>query len=193
MQNQRDTIIWTNRIGFMDKIAIKGSIIIIPIALFIMIFFVSILFILAGGTIGEIIGGLAIIILLPLLIIGVLVFLGMAVLHAGTGGGYDATFAVSEKGVGFAGGETMKKVNDTLAIASILTGNPGVAGAGLANYGTEQNFIRWQEIRSITVSKSDNYILIRPQSLVHPIPLYCTKDNFFQVLGILKKYRPDLV
>lgn len=38
-----------------------------------MIFFVSILFILAGGTIGEIIGGLAILMPVPLFIIGILV------------------------------------------------------------------------------------------------------------------------
>ncbi len=193
MQYQQDAILWTNRIGLMDKIAMKGSLVIIPIAVFMMFFLVSTLFFLTGGTIGELIGGLFFLLLIPLFIIGALVFLSMLILHVATGGGYDATFAVSENGIGFAGGKTMKKVNDTLAIASILTGEPGVAGAGLINYGTDQNFIRWKEIRSISIHSSDKYILVRPEWLTGPIPLYCTSDNFEQVIIVLKKYRPDLV
>jgi len=147
---------------------------------------------LAGGDLQEMVGGLGFLLLLTLGILTLLVLVSAVLLHLMTGGGYDATFAVTGEGVGFFGGEKMKKVNEALVIGSLLTASPGPAGAALVNYGSDQNFIAWKDIRSMKVLEKDRYILIRPRWLVNPIPLYCTEQNYPQVLSLIRHYRPDL-
>lgn len=185
-------VIWTNRIRFIDRIVMKGILVIIPLAVFAFMLLVIAGFIFSGGTFGELWGGIGPLLLITFGILCFIVLAAMLTLHVITGGGYDATFAVSSRGVGFAGGKTMKNVNNALVLASLLTGSPGVAGASLVNYGTDQNFIAWKDIRSVKLQEKERYILIRPRWLAYPIPLYCTKENFGQVRAMIGHYRPDL-
>jgi hypothetical protein len=185
-------LVWTNRIRFLDRIILRGMIWILPLSVGIFALLLVVMIPLTGGNLQEMVGGLGFLLLLTLGILTLLVLVSAVLLHLMTGGGYDATFAVTGEGVGFFGGEKMKKVNEALVIGSLLTASPGPAGAALVNYGSDRNFIAWKDIRSMKVLEKDRYILIRPRWLVNPIPLYCTEQNYPQVLSLIRHHRPDL-
>jgi hypothetical protein len=185
-------LVWTNQIRFLDRIILRGMVWILPLSVGIFALLLIILIPLTGGDLQEMVGGLGFLLLLTLGILTLLVLVSAVFLHLMTGGGYEATFAVTDEGVGFFGGEKMKKVNEALVIGSLLTASPGPAGAALVNYGSDRNFIAWKDIRSVKLLEKDRYILIRPRWLVNPIPLYCTEQNYPQVLALIRLYRPDL-
>ena len=187
-----NALVWTNRIRFLDRIILRGMVWILPLSVGIFALLLIVLIPLTGGDLQEMVGGLGFLLLLTLGILILLVLVSAVLLHLMTGGGYDATFAVTGEGVGFFGGEKMKKVNEALVIGSLLTASPGPAGAALVNYGTDRNFIAWKDIRSMKVLEKDRYILIRPRWLINPIPLYCTDQNYPQVLSLIRHHRPDL-
>ena len=190
--DKQNALVWTNRIRFLDRIILRGMIWILPLSVGIFALLLIVLIPLTGGDLQEMVGGLGFLLLLTLGILTLLILVSAVLLHLMTGGGYEATFAVTGEGIGFFGGEKMKKVNEALVIGSLLTASPGPAGAALVNYGSDRNFIAWKDIRSMKVLEKDRYILIRPRWLVNPIPLYCTAENFPQVLALIRHYRPDL-
>ncbi|MDH7511260.1 MAG: hypothetical protein QHH04_09510 [Methanolinea sp.] len=103
---------------------------------------------------------------------------------------YAADFVVSSRGVGQSASKSTKKLNTGLAIGGILTGSPTAVGAGMIVKGREDQSIEWNEVRSITVDHRKRTITVRRKSLVFPIRLYCTEENFGEVLSMVRRFAP---
>lgn len=92
-----------------------------------------------------------------------------------------AKFELSEKGVSYT---SLDKTAGTLSriaiLAGGLTGNPGVAGAGLLSVSREKISLSWKAISEARYDEKHSTIRLRNQyrDLLH---LYCTPENFSEV------------
>lgn len=120
----------------------------------------------------------------------VLGFIVAFVLHAGTGGGPMATFAVIREGVGYKAGSVSEKINLATLGGSVITGSLAGAGGSLINISREMDFIPWKEVRSVTARTSDRSIVVYRQELVNPVAVYCTQENFELVTSMVSEYAP---
>lgn len=117
--------------------------------------------------------------------------LGIAALYQkATKGGPDAVFAVTPEGIGYAAGDTIKKINRLTAIGSLAGGSITGAGGSLINISREMDSITWDDIRSISFQNRERTIVVYRRILVSPIMLACTKENFSQVKELIARYAP---
>ena len=186
-------LVWENKVRFIDMVILRGMVLLITVSLGVLFLILLITFLLTGNDLMDVLSGLGLLLLIAGGIMAILMVVSVVILHMATGGGYDATFVVSPDGVGFFGGTAMKKVNTGLLVLGALSRSPQALGASLINYGSEENRIRWEDVRSVKVHPDERYILVRPRWLVYPLPLYCTDGNFGVVLDLIRKYRPDLM
>ncbi len=107
-----------------------------------------------------------------------------------TKGGPDAVFAVTPEGIGYAAGETIKKINRLTAIGSVAGGSLTGLGGSMINISREMDSIPWDEIRSISYQNQERTIVVYRKVLISPIMLACTKENFSQVKELISRYAP---
>jgi hypothetical protein len=117
--------------------------------------------------------------------------LGIAALYQkATKGGPDAVFAVTPEGIGYAAGDTIKKINRLTAIGSLAGGSLTGAGGSLINISREMDSIAWDDIRSISYQNRERTIVVYRKILISPVMLACTKENFSQVKELIARYAP---
>jgi hypothetical protein len=129
-----------------------------------------------------------------LMLFGVLflIFLFIAFLIMGAvsrclGGGLAATFSVNNAGVGYEAGGPAKKISRGTLALSLMSGSINAAGTSLIAISQEENFISWQDVRSVKIYARQRVIYIRSKELISPIALYCTPENFGRVTDIIAK------
>jgi hypothetical protein len=114
----------------------------------------------------------------------------MLVLQIVTGGGLLTTFFISSEGVAHKAGSTTRNLDTAATAGSVLLGSVGGTGTGLLAMSQEYNTLEWNKIRYITVYPAVRSIVFRSPLLISPVALYCTQENFFPVLAMVRKYAP---
>lgn len=106
-------------------------------------------------------------------------------------GGMQATFFLTTNGVRFVSGTGAKAASRVALLAGLLSGRPGLAGAGLLAESEQGAFMPWSEIATIRVKASRHYVLLRGSWGDKPVGLYCTPENFREVLDLLRANAGD--
>lgn len=101
-------------------------------------------------------------------------------------GGMRATYFVTTHGVRFVSGKGAKAASRAAFLAGLFSGKPGLAGAGLLAESEQSVFMPWNEVTSIRVKAPRHYVLLRGGWGDKPIGLYCTPENFREVLELLR-------
>ncbi|OPY43828.1 MAG: hypothetical protein A4E40_00010 [Methanoregulaceae archaeon PtaU1.Bin059] len=112
-------------------------------------------------------------------------------------GGLEIDGIINSRGVAHRVGKTSRKISrGGLIIGSIaaLGGSRSgtvVMGGSLISLSQENTSIRWNDIRSVRTYPGERLIVVRDASLINPVALYCTEENFAQVLDIIRKHAPQ--
>ncbi len=124
--------------------------------------------------------------------LGVLMLLIMLVLQVITGGGLETEFFISDEGVAHKAGGTTRTLDRVSAGGSAVLGSLSGTGAGLLAMSQENNVLVWDEVRYVSVYRSVRSVVFRSKYLISPVVLYCTDENFPQILAMVKKYAPAI-
>jgi hypothetical protein len=124
-----------------------------------------------------------------LALVFLLVMLGLQIV---TGGGLLTTFFISSEGVAYKAGSTTSSLNRASTAGSVLLGSMGGSGAGLLAMSQECNVLEWKDIRYISVYPPVRSLVFRSPLLISPVVLYCTEENFSQVLAMARKHAPAI-
>jgi hypothetical protein len=124
--------------------------------------------------------------------LGVLMLIIMLVLQVVTGGGLETEFFISDEGVAHKAGRTTRTLDRVSAGGSAVLGSVSGTGAGLLAMSQENNVLAWEEVRYVSVYRSVRSIVFRSKYLISPVVLYCTEENFPQILAMVKKYAPAI-
>jgi hypothetical protein len=131
--------------------------------------------------------------LLMFLIVGgflaIVFLLVMLVLQLVTGG-LLTTFFISSEGVAHKAGSATKGLDAAATAGSVLLGSVSGTGAGLLAMSQEFNTLEWSLVRYISVYPRVRSVVFRQPYLISPVVLYCTEENFSQVLAMIRKYAP---
>ena len=104
------------------------------------------------------------------------------------GNRYAARFAISEKGVSWETRSKRAKIaNRAAVLIGVLSKKPGVAGAGLLGMSGEAGFMKWKDIKKIK-GYSGPRVMTLMNSWRVVTRLYCTPENFLQVLEMSKRH-----
>ena len=101
--------------------------------------------------------------------------------------GMTSDYFVNREGAGQEASKTTSKVNTGIAVAGTLLGSLSSAGAGMLAKSRENDFIRWDESRSVALNRKKKTVTVTRKSLVFPIRLYCTDENYDQVAAYIRK------
>jgi len=108
--------------------------------------------------------------------------------------GMASDFFVNLEGAGQEASKTTSNVNTGLAVAGSLLGSLSAAGGGILAKSRENDFIRWDESRSVALNRKKKTVTVTRKSLIFPIRLYCTDDNYEQVAAFIREHvNPALV
>ena len=137
-------------------------------------------------------------ILLVLVAVGLifLFIIGSLIWESATGGGDEIRGIVSPEGVAHQMGDTIRTVNRGYLLGGILAllGGSGsgatILGGGLIAASQENNAIPWSGIRSVKVYPSNRLIVVKDVTMISPVVLYCTEENFELVRDIVQKHIP---
>lgn len=114
----------------------------------------------------------------------------MVVVSHSLGGGLAARFYVNNAGVGYEAGGPAKKISRRTLVLSLMSGSIKAAGKSLIAISQEENFISWQDVRSVKIYSRQRVIHISSKELIYPIALYCTAEILARSLtSSLKKCR----
>jgi len=183
-QSSSDSMVWTAQIP-----VITSSVVVRQLGMALgggfLVVFVIILFAHPGAALSV----------APILFVIWVFLFGLSLFIAGiyqkaTKGGPDAVFAVTPEGIGYAAGETIKKINRLTAIGSVAGGSLSGLGGSMINISREMDTIPWDEIRSITYQNRERTIVVYRKILISPIMLACTRENFNQVKELISRYAP---
>jgi hypothetical protein len=122
--------------------------------------------------------------------LSVLMLVILAVLQVVTGGGLLTEFFISPEGVAYKAGSTTRALDRVSAGGSAMLGSMSGTGAGLIAISQENNLLRWEEVRYVSVYPRVQSLVFRSRYLIGPVVLYCTKENFPHVLTLVKEYAP---
>lgn len=122
----------------------------------------------------------------------VLVLVIAAALQFFTKGGPMGGFAVGSNGIAYRAGEELEAVNRGTLLGSVVTGSLAGAGGSLINISREGEFMNWEEMQSVTADRRDRSLVVTRKSLLFPIALYCTEENFDAAIAMVRKYAPGL-
>ena len=101
-------------------------------------------------------------------------------------------FISSHEGVAHKSGSTIKTLNRVSTGGSEVLGSMSGIGTGLLAMWQENNILAWEEMRYISVNRSLRSIVFRSKYLISPVVLYCTDQNFSEILAMVKKYIPAI-
>jgi hypothetical protein len=122
--------------------------------------------------------------------LAIVFLLVMLVLQLVTGGGLTTEFFISSEGVAHKAGSTTRNLDTAATVGSVLMGSMGGTGAGMLAKSQEFNILDWDSVRYISVYPRVRSVVFRPSCLIGPVVLYCTEENFPQVLDLVRKYAP---
>jgi hypothetical protein len=147
---------------------------------------------LAGSLFTVIVGDVAMLILFLVLAVGLFVlgFVIMTILQLGANGGLNTFFYISSEGVAYKAGKGTEILNRVATVGSFAMGSAVGTGSGLLAISEEANALFWENVRYVTINTGMKMILFRSPSLISPIPLYCTEENFPVIVGMVRKYVP---
>lgn len=101
--------------------------------------------------------------------------------------GFTSDYYVTPEGAGQAASKKTSSVNTGIAVAGGLLGSLSAAGGGILAKSREDDFIRWDESRSVALNRKKKTVTVTRKSLIFPIRLYCTDENYEQVAAFIKK------
>ena len=102
------------------------------------------------------------------------------------GGGFAASFVITSRGIYFTSGPGAKKAADMATLIGALAGSASTAGAGFLARAEQDASVEWGKIKKVKVRKGLRYIFVRGGFGNKPIGLYCNKENFEPVLGLVR-------
>ena len=123
-----------------------------------------------------------------------LLLISLLILNLVCWGGLDTGFHVGKDGVAYKIQDTRyKRMNRFILLISLLSiGNSNAAltttGAALIAISKESGFIKWSEVRGITVHGKEKVIYFRRKRLINPIPVFCLPENFDTAVALVRKY-----
>lgn len=126
----------------------------------------------------------------------ILFFIISLILEWTTRGGLEIGGIIDSRGVAHSVGKTSRNITRGGLILGSLASLAGsrtgtvVMGGSLISLSQERSSIRWQDIRSVKIYPNEKLIVVRDASAINPVALYCTQDNFHQVLDIIRKQAP---
>ncbi len=103
-------------------------------------------------------------------------------------GGFKVVFFLTSHGVRSVAGKGAKAASTAAVLAGLFSGNHGAVGAGLLAESEQNVFISWQDIAKLKVKTWRRFIMVKRQWGYKPIGLYCTPENFSQVMEIFRYY-----
>jgi hypothetical protein len=121
-----------------------------------------------------------------------LMLIVMLVLQIVTGGGLETEFFISNKGVAHKAGSSTRTLDRVSAGGSAVLGSMSGTGAGLLAISQENIMLAWDEVRYVSVYRSVRSIVFRSKYLISPVVLYCTDENFPEILALVKQYAPAI-
>ena len=108
-------------------------------------------------------------------------------------GGFKVIFILSQSGVRSLSGKVAKAATTATMITGLLAGNITTFASG-ALAASEQNvFIPWDAITSVKLKASRRFMLIKREWGYKPIGLYCTPENYQQVLELIRRFAADKI
>jgi hypothetical protein len=103
-------------------------------------------------------------------------------------------YYVNREGGGLAASSGSSNLTTGITVAGALLGSMTAAGAGMIAKSRENDFIAWNDARSVALNSKKKTVTITRKSLVFPIRLYCTDANYQQVEAYIRKYvNPSLI
>ncbi len=102
--------------------------------------------------------------------------------------GMASDFYVNTEGAGQEASKTTSTVNTGLAVGGSLLGSFTAAGAGILAKSRENDFISWDETRTVALNKKKKTVTVTRTSLVFPIRLYCTDEKYEQVAKFIRQH-----
>ncbi|KAF5060830.1 hypothetical protein DSECCO2_321430 [anaerobic digester metagenome] len=132
-------------------------------------------------------------------IAGIFLFLVVLALVIGwaiqffTKGGPMGEFAITSEGVGYRAGKESKALNRATLVGSAIGGSLAGTGGSLINISREMESMHWDEVRSVTVDRRDRSLLFYRRTLVFPIVLYATDENFDEAVALVERYASHAV
>ena len=177
-------IVWEKQIPlFSNTVVVKqlAMVIIIP-AFFIMIFLVF----LDPDMIVE----AFMVFVLLLAIFTVLSVIAMGMIHAATRGGLSATFSLDDKGMYYDAGKNSRALNRLTLLGGLVAGYPALLGGSMINISRESESMAWSDVGKITAYDSQKTIVAYRKSLISPIGLFCTGENYEEVLDFIIRHLP---
>jgi hypothetical protein len=156
--------------------------------------------VLVFGVAVLVVGGLAALISQQIVVLYIFVAIGaglvilglviMLVLQVVLRGGFDTNFRINNKGVEYEAGKTAKKLDRASTVGSAILGSLTGTGAGLIAVSRESGNLHWKDVRYIKVHQRQRAIVFRSKYLIMPLALFCTPENFGEVVELVKKYAP---
>ena len=181
---QKEKIVWEKQIPlFSNTVVIKqlAMVIIIP-AFLIMVLLV----VLDPDMIME----AFMVFVLLLAIFAVLSVIAMGMIQAVTRGGLSATFSLDDKGMYYDAGRSSKALNKITMTGGIMAGSPALLGGSMINISRESESMAWSDVKKITAYDSQKTIVAYRKSLISPIGLFCTGENYEGVLDFIIRHLP---
>lgn len=108
-------------------------------------------------------------------------------------GGPMGEFAITGEGIGYRAGKESKALNRATLVGSAVGGSLAGTGGSLINISREMESMRWEEVRSVTVDPRDRSLLFYRRTLVFPIVLYATEENFDRAVALVERYATHAV
>lgn len=106
-------------------------------------------------------------------------------------GGFKVIFALTTHGVRSMSGKVAKATSAAAVLTGIMTGNLGAMGAGLLAESEQNVFIPWGAVTKVKVAAGRRVLTVKREWGFKPIALYCTRENYAQVLEIFRYFAGD--
>lgn len=105
-----------------------------------------------------------------------------------TKGGPMGEFAITSEGIGYRAGKESRTLNRVTLVGSAVGGSLAGSGGSLINISREMESMSWDEVHSVTIDRRDHSILLYRRTLIRPIVLYCTGENFDEAVALVERY-----
>ncbi|MDD3407497.1 MAG: hypothetical protein PHP13_05375 [Methanomicrobium sp.] len=183
-EEESTKIVWERQIPlFSNNVLLKQ----LSVAILISAFFVMMLLIVLDP---DMIIDAFMVFLLLVGILGVLAVIAMALIQAATRGGLSAEFSLDDFGMHYEAKKHSKSLNRLTAIGGILAGSPSLLGGSMINISRESEFMSWDEVKKITAYDSQKTIVAYRKSLISPMGLFCTDENYAETKEYIKNHLP---
>ncbi|WOF15907.1 hypothetical protein F1737_03945 [Methanoplanus sp. FWC-SCC4] len=123
----------------------------------------------------------------------VLAVISLILLQVTTRGGIEATFTLNGKSMLYEAGKNSKSLNRFTAAGAILAGSPSALGGSLINISRETESMKWREVHKVTAYDSQKTIVAGRKNMISPMGLFCTDENYEEVINFVETHIPSNV